>query len=274
MECRCCLSATETIPIKDSFKGNDLTRCKNCAQVQLQVNPTREEINDYYKRIYGAQRRTVVGPAYMEVMRRRAVAQWAYIVSMTGQDAMRDVVDIGSGFGAFLEHANEQAGVRCKGYEMDPVAHAYCRERRMDVELISSEEDYRKIRQCDLIVLSHTLEHMLSPDTSLAVLKARTKRLFIEVPTYCLDVPGLFDDQEGHLHFFNEVSLKVLLDRLGFSLVDAHRYGPSMNAWWRKDLFHKIVQHLLTRLHNDPFWNQYCRRNREGMWIRAFARTT
>lgn len=268
--CLCCESPdlTELFFI-DEFNGNPLIQCVACKHIQVSKPPSALKLKKYYASTYSQQRKEYAQEGYRKIMEKRANAQLNYCQAHSNEIGKR-ILDIGCGYGGVLSKVSH-LGIDTLGLEYDTSTVDFGKKLNLPIKAISSENDIKSeiiSFSPALVVMSHVLEHFLNP---VEILQAcRQTRVFIEVPAYQNDLPEQFANQEGHLNFFNENSLLVLLNRLGF-VVEAHgSYGPEQGLFWQESwsLFRKIRQFLS----RDYFFNQYENRSNNGIWIRVIAR--
>lgn len=219
----------------------------------------------YYAGAYSQRRSSHVDPRYLRIMKRRAESQWKMIA-----DRPKNVLDIGCGYGAFLAAAHHRS-VNAMGLDFDPRVIEYCRTLGLSCESVQSEFeviDHLAIRNPELVVMSHVLEHFREPVT---VLNACARsRVLIEVPVYRVGIPEQFEDQEGHLNFFSEKSLLALLQRMNFKVEACIAFGPSMDLFWRRRW--ALPRKLLRLITQDYFFHQYSTPRSNGIWLRALVR--
>jgi hypothetical protein len=80
----------------------------------------------------------------------------------------------------------------------------------------------------DLIVMSHSLEHMLWPGQALYQLKGMASdsaRLYVEVPNLVGDIAL----ERAHMHAFTEETLMVMLDHSGWRPAEHFTHGYPKN---------------------------------------------
>lgn len=134
------------------------------------------------------------------------------------------LLDVGCGNGGFLWLAR-QAGWECRGLDFDEGAIAACRARGLDAQ-VGSVETLAPDEGCyDVITMSHVIEHVHDPVTTLAAVH----RLLVPGGMLWLDTPNLDSlgharfgpawrdlDPPRHLMLFSQGSLERSLRQTGF----------------------------------------------------------
>ncbi len=165
-----------------------------------------------------------------------------------GTAGIRDktLLDFGCGGGSLLKHAAER-GWRTMGYDIAPTAIDACRSSGIDVtnDLNVLPKDF------DVILCSHSLEHVTDFDRILPVfaglIKRDTGRLFIAVPNaeslrarlsppWMTKYAGANERYHAfpiHLSHFTRHSLIALLKRYGFEEITTETYGFGLDSYFR-----------------------------------------
>jgi SAM-dependent methyltransferase len=139
------------------------------------------------------------------------------------------LLEIGPGTGAFLNYAKD-AGWRVLGLEASRYAAEKAAARYgLDIRCGTLQSVNLNSEQFDMVHMSHVLEHLADPVTSLAIIFRLLKpggSLVIEVPHEfdnlqfkILKAAGLqrpYDVKCTHIFFFTPPTLKQLLERTGF----------------------------------------------------------
>lgn len=141
-----------------------------------------------------------------------------------------NVLDVGCGSGGFLDSMREN-GWTTFGIEPGEIAAGLAREKGHQIVCQSATDslgDALADRLFDLVLMSHSLEHVHSPTQALAnlrpLLTPETGHLIIEVPnlesllTYWFGELGLAFDTPRHLYMFGPDTLCKLLEKTGFEV--------------------------------------------------------
>ncbi|MDV2502784.1 MAG: class I SAM-dependent methyltransferase [bacterium] len=154
------------------------------------------------------------------------------------------IIELGSGFSPFLYHCRQQ-GLK-NLYALEP-SDEIC--RFLDGQgittyptLLETFITQKDLPQFDVVVLSHTMEHLINPDVILRGLRTLLSDqglLLIVVPYKDFFRPN---PSGLHLHFFNENSMAHLLTKCGYQtlFLQADRLNAIETALIKTlDLIHK-----------------------------------
>lgn len=268
--CVCCSGhLLNKLPYHDNFFGFPLNHCLDCGHIQPEQIPDSDSLSEYYRGIYSERRNKFIDHRYNLIMKRRAESQLLFTqrhINIKNKKAM----DIGCGYGQLLEILSPYC-LNIKGLEFDGNAAEFCSKQGISVNLIKYEkqiEDSIVSFEPDIIFLSHALEHLRNPAWFLDL--CHELILFIEVPVYNFKVPEQFIDQEGHLNFFCLDSLKKLLCRLNFKILEMERFGPPMWFFWHAH--YAPIRKLARLVCQDFFLNQYDMNRSNGIWLRTLIK--
>ena len=259
----------------------NVVRCDGCGLHYLNPRPAPEAIGqcypgDYYA--YSGGRAQSGGPGMKTRVKRliranrslSAVARMIKPLRHLATDiAIADdlpgwikpgkVLDVGCGVGAFLDAMREN-GWATAGIEPDEVAAGRAREKDHQIVCQSATDPLDEAfagDSFDLILMSHSLEHVHSPTQALAnlrpLLKPETGRLIIEVPnlesllTYWFGELSLAFDTPRHLYMFSPDTLAQVLQKTGFDVL-------SMRHIARPFQFIRCLR-LLSKDHTPTEWS-------------------
>lgn len=208
-----------------------LVRCVDCGLVTVDPVPGDDEFAAYYADNFYGQPSSTSGAALRFFYGRREA------IVRRHQKNLRTILDVGCGDGGFLAHM-ATAGVDVTGFEPSAAGAARARLR-----IGSGSRVHDKLEDVagtfDVVTAWHVLEHVAEPRPFLARLRALVAPggvLVLAVPNFAsfearvsgdawfhLDVPR-------HLHHFSPRSLRSLVERGGFDVVDVStfsiEYGP------------------------------------------------
>lgn len=145
----------------------------------------------------------------------------------------RHVVEIGSGRGDFLLELCRLTRGTGTGY--DPTCLPVS-----DVPGVTFVDEYfdpgQHLRSYDLLVCRHVLEHLDDPGTLLRSLQADAPAgavLYLEVPAaeFNFAPAGMWDCIYPHVSYFCEQSLRALVTRCGFDVLDAGTSFDGQFLW-------------------------------------------
>ena len=215
--------------------------CRNCGMVQLSPRWPEHAYNTFYKSLYrnlyqGLE--TEYDEEYLsyyfdlQKVQGRLVSE---TLERAGVHFSRgsSVLEVGCSAGGVLSPFHSQKH-RCIGFDYDERYLAYGRRKGLDLRFgdLSSNELNENM---DLIIYSHTLEHISNIHNEVYMIKSKLKadgKLFIEVP-------GLYEThkhydydfkrsiQSAHIYYFTANHLCAFLHQHGFETlyVDEHVRG-------------------------------------------------
>ena len=210
------------------FSNSALMSCQSCSLVFAHPAPSQSELNQY-NQSYFKNAHSGLPNSEEVILFQKALAELrkefidSYISSSCHK--VSNVLEVGPGLG-FLA----QCWLR------DYPSHQYF--------VSETDEDCRNLLEAqgvlcnkrpakhsiDLVIASHVVEHVSDPISFLGDIVEYIKPggyIFIEVP--CQDFLHKPLD-EPHLLFFTDKSMKILLNRLGFSEIYASYYGRSISS--------------------------------------------
>lgn len=141
-----------------------LHRCGGCGTVYNARSSSRAAEEAHYAHYSEAP------PAGDEHVAR---AQWSWLQTLAPEGSFRSVLDIGCGYGTFLETARS-AGARVAGVELDPTGAAACRGKGLEVRQGSLFDVGAPEGPWSLVTLWDVLEHLEDPVGALRLLQAVT----------------------------------------------------------------------------------------------------
>ncbi len=129
------------------------------------------------------------------------------------------------------------------------------------------------ISQFDLVLISHTLEHLEDPQVALRAIKSLDfEYLLAEVPLENLlggKFKSLFVDRSinsaGHVQFYDRATFRKLLRSCGYKILDDRLYAPVLSRQHIRTYYAQhgrfkhgrkyLTEHLLPRI-SMPFWKR------------------
>lgn len=188
--------------------------CTGCGVLRNDPVPSAEELAQFYRKDYRAHYKGATEPRLRQV--------WRNFDRLTGHVRSFDDVymrggnwlDLGSGSGEF-SYLAMRLGALVTSVEPNEGYAAYCRDKLgLEVQGKTLEDCDFAPQSFDLIRLSHVLEHMRDPVTSLVRLRGWLRPggvLYIEVPNIeadaCNKVQGRMFHY-GHIYNYNPVTLR------------------------------------------------------------------
>ena len=103
---------------------------------------------------------------------------------------------------------------------------------------LSDVMDEEVIPSCDIIIASHFLEHLESPELFLSQIRNSCKKILIEVPDFFADPINLVSLSVGapwwtdpdHEREYSESAMEELLNRCGFKVIDKAISGATLGV--------------------------------------------
>jgi SAM-dependent methyltransferase len=201
----------------------NLRRCDGCSLVVQSPCLTPASMESFYRSDYRASR----GAGHRETLFERGIRRGTYIAEFLrthGFDPQgKRIFEIGCGYGGILEQFR-RLGATVRGVDSGSTAIAYGAAKGLNLEVGSLDVLMRSGDNADLVILSHTLEHVFDPAGFLKGVRDVLKEggwLYVEVPG--LDNPKVrqnrYSAQPGHLLYFTEETLRRLVGGCGFQLV-------------------------------------------------------
>jgi 2-polyprenyl-3-methyl-5-hydroxy-6-metoxy-1,4-benzoquinol methylase len=249
--------------------------------------PTEAALEKFYTKEYRDIRQESPDESYVAFMRHRALVQSSFILEASGKNHFESVLDIGCGCGELL-NALQPHSKQLHGFETDHVMASHAITNRSANSIDIRNEHYSSQQhplECDLITMSHVLEHIPEPAKFLQSLReeslAANGLMFIEVPNDPLYWLQSQIDREqkglGHLNYFTPDSLASTLNRAGFKTLDIRLCGITLQQHIRRldrgkvgRFSARVKQRLFPMAGKLPDYT--CRREGEdGIYLQALA---
>ncbi|OEJ16018.1 methyltransferase [Brachyspira hampsonii] len=239
MKCSVCYSNnyTEIGIIKNIWDSDKkVYQCNDCKLYYIEP-PTEDEMNNLYKNEYHKYwlyhngnnkiKNKIFEYAKFRIRYSRSLSQFKFVNYLFNDIKNKHnikVCEIGAFDGLLLKIFKDN-GFSVYGYELNDYARNYAENKysiKLESDFLSSNEKY------DIIMLSHVLEHFVSPRDILLKIKSMLNDngyLYIEVPNSPMreevDNDILIDClTTEHTVNFNPYNLKMLLESVKFEIVD------------------------------------------------------
>jgi SAM-dependent methyltransferase len=214
--------------------------CTRCGLIFTNPRPAEPAMREFYRSHYRSFYEGVDRPSeeYVRsgIFPRRAEAAYQRLSRGLDADRLGRVLDVGCSEGSLLKLLRERhPDTELHGVE--PVA-AFARfaAERADAEIhVGDLEDYCErgpgrsaAGSCDLVLLSHVLEHLHRPSRQLALvhgLLAEGGRLYVEVPNIASPHGALGQFHIAHLYHFYPETLQAMLTKTGFRVIELTEEG-------------------------------------------------
>lgn len=244
--------------LETSSKKFNLATCYNCEHTLIQEPPSLEEIKKYYELIFWNKRSTKkkLPTDWIKLLKyspnneerfSRAQKQFKYLKNYIKINKNSKIIDIGSGFSPilYLFYKNSYKNI----YSLDPdndvckYLDKYCvKTFNIILEDLHKNTDLK----FDLVILSHTLEHIHYPNNFIDYIKKNMKKdsyLFIDVPYKDHLEPH---NSNLHLNFFSTKSLSKLILNHRMNIINIEKENFNF--------FEKIVLKFLYFIYGKFFW--------------------
>lgn len=203
-----------------------IVSCLSCGFKFTNPRPDDSDIGKYYKAesyvSHSNTKQGLINKLY-HIVRQRTLKQKLNLIS--SYVSRGTILDYGCGTGLFLKTC-KNAGWLTYGYEPDYEARKIASEGQMPV--FDNKEDLSK-NLFDVITLWHVLEHVTDLHETLSFFKEHLSdkgALIIAVPNYCSYDAKFYKefwagyDVPRHIYHFNLSSIRELLKKTGFILVE------------------------------------------------------
>jgi 2-polyprenyl-3-methyl-5-hydroxy-6-metoxy-1,4-benzoquinol methylase len=209
-------------------------RCSSCGLGFLDPRPSKQDISKLYSKEYCEDQFVEGGEVGSPEFKKRLSLETHRVRFFRGLKRKGKILDIGCGYGYFLEACRTMYGYDVHGLDVSGWAAHYAAEK-LGLSVTVGEIDTVNLppNSYDVITMWHFLEHTRDPRE--AILKAmdllkKDGILVIEVPNYDgTDARKNWDNWVGwqppyHFYHFTPQTLKQLLGTCGFLVVKSKDY--------------------------------------------------
>ena len=230
--------------VRDS-KKHKIIRCLKCNHMQLWPIPTLNDEKKFYDE--NLQDKNINDVGSIKRARRKMMpdnTRRAELVSKIITKRSR-ILEIGSGHGFFLDIMKKN-GYDITGFEISKEKRKYSKKvTKVPVLDININEKIPTVKPFDIVVLFHTLEHIIDPVILLKNIKKLLKpkgKVLVEVPNcddFHLGLNKFYKEfywERAHIHYFNSKSLKTVINLGGFNgikITGVQRYSIENFFHWR-----------------------------------------
>ena len=230
--CICGESNDELIATKDKY-GLDcnFVICKNCGLIRMNPYYTEDFLKIFYSEFYS--------PIYRngkycsdELFNNTCNIRGKYIIDRINSSVNINlkglkVFEIASGSGGILKaFQNNGSDVYGCDYDEDFILLA----NKNGINIVKgSYDELKKFGKCDLLILSHILEHIVEPNifiNNILELVSDSGYIYIEIPTLESIAHHfnyhLFDFQSAHVYYYTEFSFLELLKKSNLFIIDKY----------------------------------------------------
>lgn len=255
-------------PLGETFQ---IVRCKSCSLVQVNPQPSLDDVKKYYEGSYFTERTERGYDNYYSETLKKEISR-VFVLNLQdleffpweekrkrSESLALSSLDIGCAAGYFVAFLKDR-GYNASGIEIAPGPVTFAREV---LGLTIFQEDFlswdtRFQNQFDVITLWATIEHLHKPKETLEKIKGHLKpggALILSTCRY-----GILAKWKGlrwrylnvpeHLYYYSYKGLQRLLKDLGYEVTKGFSYGSGMtsiknpNLWFRirKKFFDWLVK--------------------------------
>ena len=241
--------------------GFNYKLCKDCLSIYVSPRPILKAFNNYYTdspstkywattfyKVTESARREKIWKPKAKLIKDR-------LIEFEGKSPIKYIIDIGGGYGVFDEEIQKIHDINI--IVIEPSIHLanICRQKELNViEKFMEEisyEDLPKDRKC--FVSFELFEHLHNPTKFLEVVYNNMQLgdlfIFTTLSSMGIDIQLLGINSKAvspphHLNFMNPKSITKILEKIGFSVLEAITPGKL-----DMDILVKNIQFI-----NDPFW--------------------
>lgn len=230
-----------------AFAGLERAHCKSCDMMFATPMPSDEAMEKfnatYFDSAHNGLAKKAEATAFFNAIARIRGVHLEKFLNKKRISAV-SILEIGPGHGFFANNwLTKHPETSYKGLETDSSCHLSL--KNYGVEII---ESFSEMPKTDVLVISHVLEHVTNPTLFLANVTSGLRLgggLFIEVPCKDWDYKPL---DEPHLLFFDKNSMKLLLEKMGFTDIEVTYHGQEIEAMKNESFFSKKIKGLRSRL--------------------------
>lgn len=241
-KCSLCGKDEEARLIKKENSWN-IVQCKACNHVYLYPSPDKVFLKKYYQ-------------TYLP-LNQKQILQWQFMMSGVFAKSMSlidkscnykkgKLLDIGCGHGFFLQIAKE-AGWDAFGLDLCEPAVEYANSKGLNVTNFSLLEKNYKDEEFDVVTMFYVLEHLPDPLQYLREIYRILKTdgiLFLRVPhttpivkaLKIINIPNKLYDAPSHISDFSPSTIKVFLQKAGFTDIYTYIAGVTYPAPFYKSI--------------------------------------
>ncbi len=194
---------------------------------------------DHYRLLYQTELE-----AEAEWLRRGAIEKVNSIEMLLNRNRLKPktILELGCGVGAVITECQRRSlATKYIGVDYAPEAIDYLRKHSAGIELIQSDitdPDFCTDEPCDVLVVSHVLEHLEEPAFFLGSMRKKLEFSYavIEVPLEDLVASRMKSvlrdrsaNKAGHVQFFTVRTFEHLLISNGLKIVDRRTYVPILD---------------------------------------------
>lgn len=223
----------------------DVMICKNCSLTFLKPQPTYKELEDFYRKKYRQKYSTSEVVTKDILFHEQERANRVLKIMKNYIKNSNTIIDIGCSTGKLLENLKLNfSNLNLYGIELNDNYRKYIIEKKI-AKNITDDNIYlygggMNKEKFDNVFLVHVLEHLNNPIKALENIWNILKNdgyFYVEVPNLYTPYANLKKNYFAiyHLFYFNEDTLKDLLEISGFKIVEKHYIGTSISYICQKN---------------------------------------
>lgn len=252
-----------------SGNGWRIVRCRTCGLVYIQPQPHPEYLYGIYQQDYWDGARSIGAEEFHQRAAMQNILQEVdiplfrrleQIGFQTWAEALgphRRALDVGCGSGIFMRELLNQ-GWNVEGVEVAEDVVDFCQRMGLVVRQGTLQEAGYCDSEFDFISLHHVIEHVVDPAGLVREAGRILKpggRFLVRTPC-CDSLPAILAGQDwfydpDHIYFFSQASLRALLERNGFRLLNAmSTVGIQYETWsetWNTARLNPAIRELIER---------------------------
>jgi len=230
---------------KTQISFDTFTFCSNCSLGSMASLPSPEEVDEFYNlSTYYTQSGSHM-PSFRKGFFDKLLTKLAYLVDngkpkspvdfKSRFDKSSKALDIGSGAGEKLIEYDKYGW---DTYGLEPDARAVSQRFTNSIKVYQGTAEnvpYEIAERCyDFISMTHVLEHCRDPDFAIKNVYSLLNKdgiFWCEVPnSNCehfkkFNVCSEMFDAPRHIHYFDETSLRIILEKNGFKIEEIYFHG-------------------------------------------------
>ena len=235
--CPACGEKGATAFVKQSFNYES---CQNCHSLFVNPRPLAEAFSRYYTE--SPSSKYWASTFYKETAEARRAKLWQPKAQMIREfvneyaSDCHDVVDIGGGYGIFAEEYEKISGKKVIVIEPSPSLAQVCREKGLFVvqNFLENVDEGQLGANPKVFVSFELFEHLHDPHKFLShllkLMDSGDLFIFTTLSGVGLDIQALWEDSKSvspphHLNFINPKAARILLERVGFHVLEASTPG-------------------------------------------------
>lgn len=237
VEINCPVCGIENTKIEMQKKGFSYIECNNCTMLYLTPRPTEKILSEFYpqSKLYEVFNEYIF-PSSSEIRKEKIFKPRVKKVNELCEKYdlnTNSILEVGAGYGFFLEElVNQKTFTRVVGTEASDSLFETSKNKKYDIyngilEYLTFDETF------DFVASFEVLEHVFNPIDFLKKINSLLNEkgvLLISFPNYDgFDIGMLREKSDAidheHLNYFNEKSIRLILEKTGYKVLDIYTPG-------------------------------------------------